>query len=77
MRVLLVEDEKHLREQITQQLKQQNLTIDAVADGEEGLFMGAEYPYDVAIIDLGLPKPVSYTNLTLPTNREGEGEIGP
>ncbi|BDZ75237.1 MULTISPECIES: response regulator transcription factor [Methylophaga] len=56
MRVLLVEDEKHLREQITQQLKQQNLTVDAVADGEEGLFMGAEYPYDVAIIDLGLPK---------------------
>ncbi len=56
MRVLLVEDENHLREQITQQLKQQNLTVDAVADGDEGLFMGTEYPYDVAIIDLGLPK---------------------
>ncbi|GAB4291958.1 MAG: response regulator transcription factor [Methylophaga sp.] len=56
MRVLLIEDESHLREQITRQLHDQNLTVDAVADGEEGLFMGAEYAYDVAIIDLGLPK---------------------
>lgn len=56
MRVLLIEDEVHLREQITRQLNEQNLTVDAVADGEEGLFMGTEYAYDVAIIDLGLPK---------------------
>ncbi len=56
MRVLLIEDEIHLREQITRQLNDQNLTVDSVADGEEGLFMGSEYAYDVAIIDLGLPK---------------------
>ncbi|MDH5357489.1 MAG: response regulator transcription factor [Gammaproteobacteria bacterium] len=56
MRILLIEDEIHLREQITQQLKKQNLTVDAVADGEEGLYLGLEQPYDVAIIDLGLPK---------------------
>lgn len=56
MRVLLIEDEIHLREQITRQLNDQHLTVDAVADGEEGLFMGREYTYDVAIIDLGLPK---------------------
>lgn len=56
MRILLIEDEIHLREQITQQLQKQNLTIDAVADGEEGLYLGLEQPYDVAIIDLGLPK---------------------
>lgn len=56
MRVLLIEDEVHLREQITRQLKEHHFTVDPVADGEEGLFMGTEYPYDVAIIDLGLPK---------------------
>lgn len=56
MRILLVEDEVHLREQISQQLQQQNLTVDPAPDGEEGLFLGTEYPYDVAIIDLGLPK---------------------
>ncbi len=56
MRILLIEDEAALREQTAQQLRAQNLTVDAVADGREGLFMGSEYPYDVAIIDLGLPK---------------------
>jgi two-component system response regulator PhoP len=56
MRVLVIEDESHLREQLDQHLKKQNLTVDAVADGEEGLYMGREYDYDVAIIDLGLPK---------------------
>ncbi len=56
MRILLIEDEVHLREQVTQQLQKQNLTVDAVADGEEGLYQGLEFPYDVAIVDLGLPK---------------------
>ncbi|WP_438971588.1 response regulator transcription factor [Methylophaga sp.] len=56
MRVLVIEDEAHLREQIAHQLKQQKWTVDAVSDGEEGLFMGSEYAYDIAIIDLGLPK---------------------
>lgn len=56
MRILIIEDEIHLREQLSQQLKKQNLTVDAAADGEEGLYFGMEYAYDVAIIDLGLPK---------------------
>lgn len=56
MRVLLIEDEPHLREQIGQHLRQHQLTVDMSADGEEGLFLGSEYPYDVAVIDLGLPK---------------------
>lgn len=56
MRVLLIEDEPLLREQISQHLRQHQLTVDASADGEEGLYFGSEYPYDVAIIDLGLPK---------------------
>jgi two-component system response regulator PhoP len=56
MRILVVEDEVHLREQIRQQLHQHNLTVDAASDGEEGLYYGLEYAYDVAIIDLGLPK---------------------
>ncbi|MGH8268312.1 MAG: winged helix-turn-helix domain-containing protein [Steroidobacteraceae bacterium] len=30
-------------------------TVDAAADGNEGLFGGLEYPLDVAVIDLGLP----------------------
>lgn len=56
MRVLLIEDEPHLREQIGQHLRQHQLTVDMSPDGEDGLFLGTEYPYDVAVIDLGLPK---------------------
>jgi two-component system response regulator PhoP len=56
MRILLVEDERQIREQITTPLQKQNLTVDPASDGEEGLFLGLEYAYDVAIIDLGLPK---------------------
>lgn len=56
MRILLIEDEKNLREQITTQLKSHELTVDAVADGREGLYLGEEVQYDVAIIDLGLPE---------------------
>jgi len=56
MRILIIEDEIHLREQLCQQLQRQNLTVDTASDGEEGLYLGLEYTYDVAIIDLGLPK---------------------
>ncbi|MBL8271095.1 response regulator transcription factor, partial [Steroidobacter sp.] len=56
MRVLIVEDEQTLRESIVEQLQQHGFTVDAAADGEEGLYCGREYALDLAIIDLGLPK---------------------
>ncbi len=56
MRVLLVEDEPILRTHLEEQLRAQGCAVDAAGDGEEGLYLGREYPFDVAIIDLGLPK---------------------
>jgi two-component system, OmpR family, response regulator PhoP len=56
MRILIVEDEKALRDSIVSQLEEAGFTVDAAADGEEGLYCGREYALDVAIIDLGLPK---------------------
>jgi len=56
MRVLVVEDEVALRETLTARLTEAGFTVDVAQDGEEGLFAGREYPLDVAIIDLGLPK---------------------
>ena len=56
MRVLLVEDEQDLRENLAARLKEEGYAVDVAADGEEGLYFGEEYPLDVAIIDLGLPK---------------------
>jgi two-component system response regulator PhoP len=56
MRVLLVEDEVPLRETLTARLKRDGFAVDTASDGEEALFLGREVPFDVAIIDLGLPK---------------------
>ncbi len=56
MRLLLVEDEPSLREQLSNRLRQDGYAVDTAIDGEEGLFYANEYPIDLAIIDLGLPK---------------------
>lgn len=55
MRVLVVEDEAALREQLAARLKQEGHVVDAAADGKEGWYFASEYPLDIAIIDLGLP----------------------
>lgn len=55
MRVLIVEDETPLREQLVARLKEEGYVVDAASDGAEGLYFGQEYPVDVAVIDLGLP----------------------
>lgn len=55
MRILIIEDEQALRDQLSQQLQQQNYIVDATGDGQEGLYFAQEYPLDAAIIDLGLP----------------------
>ncbi|NNJ92684.1 MAG: response regulator transcription factor [Gammaproteobacteria bacterium] len=56
MRLLIVEDEQSLREQLRQRLIDKGYSVDAAADGREGLFLGSEYPMDLAIIDIGLPE---------------------
>ena len=56
MRALVVEDEAALRDTLKTRLIDAGFTVDVAHDGEEGLFAGLEYPLDVAIIDLGLPK---------------------
>ena len=56
MRALVVEDEDVLREALQRDLVAAGFTVDIAADGEEGLYAGTEYPIDVAIIDLGLPR---------------------
>ena len=56
MRVLIVEDEVALLETLRTRLIESGFTVDVAKDGEEGLFAGMEYPLDIAIIDLGLPK---------------------
>jgi len=56
MRLLLVEDEPSLRDQLANRLRKDGYAVDTAVDGEEGLFYATEYPIDLAIVDLGLPK---------------------
>lgn len=55
MRILLVEDEPKLREQLTEKLRHSGYVVDSAEDGEDGLYYGLEYPIDVGIVDIGLP----------------------
>lgn len=56
MRVLVVEDESALLVQLKERLTEVGYTVDAASDGEEGLYVGREFPLDLAVIDLGLPR---------------------
>jgi DNA-binding response OmpR family regulator len=56
MRALIIEDDPQLREQVCRHLSDEGYAVDAAADGEQGQYMALEYPLDLAIIDLGLPK---------------------
>jgi two-component system response regulator PhoP len=56
MRLLVMEDEPVLRENLAQQFRAAGFTIDEAADGVDGEFAGLEYPIDVAVVDLGLPR---------------------
>lgn len=56
MRVLVVEDESLLRDQVAARLRQEGYAVDEAADGAEALYAGRELPLDVAVVDLGLPR---------------------
>lgn len=56
MRILIIEDDVNLQQQLKTYLEQEKYSVDVAEDGEEGLFQGVEYDYDAAIVDLGLPK---------------------
>lgn len=56
MRLLLIEDDAILRIGLQRQLQVDGYRVDVAADGEDGLFQAREYPVDLAIVDLGLPK---------------------
>ena len=56
MRILIVEDELHLAEQLSRALSEAGYAVDHAADGERAEFLGRTEGYDAVILDLGLPK---------------------
>ncbi|WP_373018114.1 response regulator transcription factor [Thiomicrorhabdus sp.] len=56
MKLLLAEDETLLAKKLSHQLSQHGFVVDCAADGEEASYLIEEHPYDLIILDLGLPK---------------------
>lgn len=72
MRLLVVEDERSLREDITKKLRLSGYEVDACEDGEEALDILASEQYDLILLDLNLPKVDGMT--VLRTLRESDLE---
>lgn len=56
MRILIVEDEPDLLRSLAQALREEGYAVDAVNNGEDGLFNAESYDYDVIVLDVMLPK---------------------
>ena len=74
MRLLLIEDDAALRLTLARQLEADGYRVDQARDGEEGLFLAREYPVDLVIVDLGLPK---LNGLTIVQRLREEGSTLP
>lgn len=56
MRILIVEDEVALAEQLGTALSEAGYAVDHAADGQRGEYLGRTERYDAVVLDLGLPK---------------------
>ena len=55
MRLLLVEDHVPLADELLAGLQRQGYAVDWLADGRDAVYQGSSEPYDLIILDLGLP----------------------
>lgn len=56
MRILIVEDEQKLAGILKQGLEENSFAVEISHDGEEGLYMALNFPFDAVILDIMLPK---------------------
>lgn len=56
MRILLIEDDEVLTNVLLESLTSQHYLVDAIADGELGWEYAQSTPYDLILMDVGLPK---------------------
>ena len=56
MRILIVEDDRKVASLMAKGLQEAGFAVDKAADGEDGLHLILHEPYDVAVIDIMLPK---------------------
>lgn len=70
MRILIVEDEVHLAEAVTQILKKHNYSVDAVHDGRSGLDYALSGIYDLLLLDIMMPEMDGISVLRALRNKE-------
>jgi len=56
MRLLLVEDDRALADELQSVLEAAGYAVDRARDGEDALYLGQTEDYDLVILDLGLPR---------------------
>lgn len=57
MRVLVVEDEKHVSSLLQKVLRREGYSVDTASTGQQGLGLAAENDYDAILLDLAIPAP--------------------
>jgi DNA-binding response OmpR family regulator len=56
VRILVVEDDKRLAATLRRGLEAEGFAVDNALDGEQGLWLASENPYDAIVLDIMLPK---------------------
>jgi DNA-binding response OmpR family regulator len=56
MRILIIEDERHLAKILKKGLEENGFIVDMCHDGEEGFYMAETYPFDAILLDILLPR---------------------
>jgi len=56
MRILIVEDEPKAAEYLHRGLTESGFVVDVAHDGDDGLHLAVETPYDLIVLDVGLPR---------------------
>ncbi len=56
MRVLVVDDDRHLNGIVKRGLLEESYAVDVAYDGEEGCYLAEINPYDLIILDIMMPK---------------------
>ncbi|MEL7058810.1 MAG: response regulator transcription factor [Acidobacteriota bacterium] len=74
MRLLLIEDDDDVATYVRNGLREAGHAVDLAADGRDGLLMAAAEPYDLLIVDRGLPK---LDGLALVKTLRGTGDDTP
>jgi DNA-binding response OmpR family regulator len=56
MKILIVEDDKHLSEMLKRGLEDENFIVDVALNGEDGEYLSTTNQYDIILLDWMLPK---------------------